>query len=86
LRLADLGFHDLNVIAALDASGAFFLSKLPVDARVSQSVGRSHSLPEFIQALGPCAQWQGRASLGEDHRVQARLLVQAVPQEMADQR
>lgn len=86
LRLADLGFYDLGVLAALDAQGAYWLSKLQTNSLLRADGGTEQALLAFIQALGPCAQWDGWVWVGEGGRVRARLLVQAVPQEVADQR
>lgn len=86
LRLADLGFYDLGVFAALDAQGAYWLSKLQTNSLIRVDGGAEQALLPFLQALGPCAQWDGWVWVGAGGRVRARLLVQAVPQEVADQR
>jgi hypothetical protein len=86
LRLADLGFLDLAVLAALDAQGAFYLSKLIASITLSDGTQPPVALLDFIQDLGPCAQWEGEVWVGQEQPLRARLLVQAVPQEVADQR
>lgn len=86
LRLADLGFFDQSVFAALDASGCYFLSKVEATARVSADSFSGGSLLAFVQSLGPVAQWDGWVSLGCKQPLRVRLLVQRVPQEVADQR
>lgn len=83
LRLADLGFFDLDVLAQLSAQGVYWLSKLRSTTVLSFQQQR-FSLLEFVQthlAEGGEA-WVG---VGKQ-QVQARLLVMPVPQEVADQR
>lgn len=86
LRLADLGFYDLDVLAALDRQGAYWVSKVQTNTVLSTDQGPAQSLLAFVRGLGPCAQWEGEVWIGAGRRVRARLLVQAVPQEVADQR
>lgn len=86
LRLADLGFYDLGVLAALSAQEVYWLSKLEPNALIRDENGRCLSLLAFVQALGAVEQWQGVVWVGKEHRLQARLLVQRVPQEVADGR
>jgi hypothetical protein len=56
LRLADLGFFDQSVFAALDAAGCYFLSKVEATARVSSESLPSGSVLKFVQNLGPLSQ------------------------------
>jgi hypothetical protein len=86
LRLADLGFYDLGVLAALSAQDVYWLSKLEPNALIRDENGRCSSLLAFVQALGTVEQWQGVVWVGKAHRLRARLLLQRVPQEVADQR
>jgi hypothetical protein len=86
LRLADLGFLDLAVLAALDAGGAYYLSKLTASITLSDGTQPTVALLACIQALGPCPKWEGEVWLGGEQTRKARLRVQAVPQEVADQR
>jgi Transposase DDE domain len=86
LRLADLGFYDLGVLAALSAANVYWLSKLEPNAVISDATARTYPLLAFVQALGEVAQWQGAVWVGKGRRLRARLLVQRVPQEVADQR
>jgi Transposase DDE domain len=86
LRLADLGFLDLGGLATLAAAGAYFLSKLSASMTLSDGSQSPVALPSFMRNLGPCAQWEGDVWVGQEHALPARLLVQAVPQEVADQR
>ena len=87
LRLADLGFYDLGVLAALSAQEVYWLSKLEPNALITDTTGRSRSL------AGICAErWArlrsgtGAVWVGKGQRLSARLLIQRVPQEVADQR
>lgn len=86
LRLADLGFYDLGVLSSLSASGVYFLSKLEPTALISSESQQEGSLLSFVQGLGSLAQWSGQVWVGKGRRLPARLLVQRVPQEVADQR
>lgn len=86
LRLADLGFYDLGVLSELDGSGGYFLSKLEPTALISSERVPECSLLNFVRALPQVAQWQGEVWVGKNRRLRARLLVERVPQEVADQR
>lgn len=86
LRLADLGFYDLGVLAALSAADVYWLSKLEPNALITDQSQHCSSLLAFVQALGVLDQWEGRVWVGKGQRLSARLLVQRVPQEVADQR
>ncbi len=85
-RLADLGFLDVAVLAALAAAGASLLSKLFATITLSDGTHPPVALLAFMQARGPCAQWEGEVWAGQEQPVQARLLVQAAPQDVADRR
>lgn len=86
LRLADLGFYDLGVLAELSAAEVYWLSKLEPNALITDQTGHCSPLLTFVQALGALEQWQGEVWVGKGRRVRARLLIQRVPQEVADQR
>ncbi len=86
LRLADLGFFNLGVLADGDAAGAYWLSKLDALTVISDATHHEVSLLRFIAALDHSAAWDEWVRLGKGRRVRARLLVQPVPQEVADQR
>lgn len=85
LRLADLGFYDTGVFAELSAQGVYWLSKLPSSAIITEPGQAPRKLLEFVRALGPVQQWEGNVEVSST-RLAARLLVQRVPQEVADQR
>lgn len=86
LRIADLGFYDLAVFADIAANGGFWLSKLPANAVISTDQQPEMPLLTFIRGLGPVAAWDGTVHIGQGRRLLARLLLQRVPQEVADQR
>jgi hypothetical protein len=86
LRLADLGFLDLEVLATIELAGAYWLSKLTATVTLRQAGQQPLALLPFIERLGPHQHWEGQVWVGQERPVQARLLVQAVPQEVADQR
>ena len=68
LRLADLGFYDLGVLAALSAADVYWLSKLEPNAVITDEQQRCSSLLAFVQALGALAQWEGRVWVGKGGR------------------
>jgi hypothetical protein len=86
LRLADLGFFDLSRLAELAAAGCYFLSKLKAPTQVRGDSGPEQALCCFVQQLGELEHWEGEVCLGRGGSVRARLLLQRVPQEVADQR
>ena len=86
LRLADLGFYDLNVFAALDEAGAFWLSRLQSNSRLTLPGQPERTLLATLEALGAVAQWDGPVVVGKGGRLAARLLVRRVPQAIAEHR
>jgi hypothetical protein len=86
LRLADLGFYDLDVFAALDAAGAYWLSRLQTNSRITLPGHREQSLLAVLEGLGPVTAWESPVLVGKGGRLAVRLLVQRVPQEVADER
>jgi hypothetical protein len=86
LRLADLGFYELELLARHDQQGVYWLSKLPPSTLVSTDTVNEQQLLPFLQSLGACEQWDGLVWVGKGRRLRARLLLQRVPQEVADQR
>jgi hypothetical protein len=85
LRLADLGFYDLQRLAELDRSQVYFLSKLRPNARVRAPDLAGLDLATFVTHHAATG-YDGWVQIGKDHPLRARLLVQPVPQEVADQR
>jgi len=86
LRLADLGFYDLNVFAAVDEAGAFWLSRLQSNSRLTLPGQPERTLLATLEALGPVAEWDGPVVVGKGGRLAARLLARRVPQAIAEQR
>lgn len=86
LRLADLGFYDLDVFAMLDAAGAYWLSRLQTNSRITLPGQQEQSLVAVLEGLGPVTAWESPVLVGKGGRLAARLLVQRVPQEVADER
>ena len=85
LRLADLGFYDVQRLAELDRSQVYFLSKLRPNTRVRVPGLAGMDLATFITHHAATG-YDGWVQIGKDHPLPARLLVQPVPQEVADQR
>jgi hypothetical protein len=71
---------DLAVLAALDASGAADRSKRTASITLRAGTQPPQALLAFIPNLGPWARWEGAVWVGQDQPVQARLPVQAAPQ------
>lgn len=86
LRLADLGFYDLSVLAGLSAAEVYWLSKLEPATLISTATQDPCPLLAYVERLGPVEQWEEPVWVGKGRRVHARLLLQRVPQEVADQR
>src|SRR5919199_1409634 len=86
LRLADLGFYDLEVLATLDATGAYWLSRLQTNNRLTLPGEPERPLVDTLAALGPVSDWDGPVLVGKGSRVAARLIARRVPQEVADER
>ena len=85
LRLADLGFYTLQRLAELDRAQVSFLSKVRATTTVGLDEHTRQALTTFItqHAASGYDDW---GWIGTAHPLRARLLVQAVPQEVADQR
>jgi hypothetical protein len=73
-------------LAALSAAKVYWLSKLEPNALITDATGRTRALLAFVQALGQVAQWEGSVWVGKGGCLKARLLIQRVPQEVADGR
>lgn len=86
LRLGDLGFFDLRVLAQIAADGGFWLSKLDPQTIIWTEPDTATELLPFLQSLGAITHWEGEVQVGRTQRLPARLLVHRVPQEVADQR
>lgn len=86
LRLADLGFYDVNVFVRLSAQGVYFLSKLEPTAVIGHTPHKQELVLRFVERLGAVREWAGEVYVGAKQHLSARLLVKRVPQEVADAR
>ena len=86
LRLADLGFYDLEVLATLDENGGYWLSRLQTNSRLTLPGHPERSLLAALETLGAADEWDGPVVVGKGGRVAARLLARRVPPEVAEQR
>ena len=85
LRLADLGFFDLAVLAQLGTQDGYWLSRLHFGTAVYDAQGRRWEVLDLLAAPGT-AQVDLSIALGVQQRLPARLLAVRVSQEVADQR
>lgn len=86
LRLADLGFYNLEVFAQIHAAGGFWLSRLQSTTLVAYPGGKPQPLISILTDLGSRSTWDASVIIGVNGQIHARLLVRRVPQEVADQR
>jgi hypothetical protein len=86
LRLADLGFYSMDVLAALDGTGVYWLSRLPCKSRVTLPGRPTSSLMALLEQRRAVDQWETAALIGTHRQLPVRLMVRRVPQEIADQR
>jgi hypothetical protein len=84
LRLADLGFWSLAVFRQIGAEGAFWLSRLNLQAAVCTADGERLDLPVWLGRQG--ARVDIPVRLGAAARLPGRLLGVRVPQAVADER
>ncbi len=85
LRLADLGFFGLNVLADLTAQAVFWLSRLRAGIVVFDAADQRWDQLSLLQAQAT-SRMDLAVTLGVRDRLAARLLAVRVPQEVADQR
>lgn len=85
LRLADLGFFDLQTLQRISDAGGLWLNRLQVSTAVFSQQGKRLELVTWLSRFGERAVDEP-VLLGAKQRLQARLLAVAVPQEVADQR
>jgi hypothetical protein len=84
LKIADLGFFDLEQFAADQAQQVYWLSRYKVGTLVlDPTTGQRLELLPFLQGADrlDCPIW-----LGSQQRIPCRLLAQRAPQEVVDQR
>jgi Transposase DDE domain len=83
LRVADLGYFCLAVLAAIAAQGAYFLSRMHQTTAVFTAAGQRTRL---LDLLGPDPCYDLSVLLGCTQRLPVRLLAVRVPPEVANQR
>ncbi len=86
LRLADLGFYDLEVLRTLDEHGVYWLSRLQTNSRLTLPGQPERSLLETLESFGAASEWEGPVLVGQGGRVAARLLARRVPPAIAEER
>src|SRR5438270_7644692 len=85
LRVADLGFFDLEVLAQIGAQDGYWLSRLHFGTAVYDAQGRRWEVLDLLAAQG-AVQVDLSIALRAQQRLPARLLAVRVSQEVADQR
>lgn len=86
LRLADLGFVSLKLLAELNEAEVYWLSKIEPTSLITTDTHESQPLLSYVQQYQQLASWEQEVWVGKDRQVKARLIVTRVPQEVADQR
>jgi hypothetical protein len=85
LWLADLGYWRLDTLQTLEQQGVYWLSRLQVQSAIYDTAGQQRALLALLDAQS--AETVDLAvTLGEVHRLPARLLAVRVPQAVADER
>ncbi len=85
LRLADLGYFDLDVLTALNTDGTFWLSRLHNRTTVCNDRDDRIDVLALLHTVD-LDTVDLPVFVGATHRLPARLLAARVPQEVADQR
>jgi Transposase DDE domain len=86
LRLADLGFYDLDVLRSLDEQGVYWLSRLQSNSRLTLPGQPERSLLAVLERFGAASEWDGPVVVGKGGRVAARLRARRVPPAVAEER
>jgi len=86
VRIADLGYWDLERLAELGRRGVYWLSRGHATTALQTDDGRWWELRALLEANADAATLELPIHLGKSARVPARLLAVRVPQEVADQR
>jgi hypothetical protein len=85
LRLADLGFFDLDLLERDNQRGVFWLMRLKTGTGIFDSEGTRINLLPWLRSLKESRVEIG-IYLGNRHRIPCRLLIERVPQEVSDKR
>jgi hypothetical protein len=85
LRLADLGYFDLTLLADLDRQGVYWVSRLQMGTMVRDAQGQRIELDAFLAAQ--CESQLDRSiRVGKEQDLPCRLVVQRVSSEVAEER
>jgi hypothetical protein len=85
LRIADLGFFDLDVLQAIGLADGYWLTRPQITTVMTDREGQRLDLPAFLAAQAT-ATVDVPIRLGARHHLRCRLLALRVAQEVADQR
>ena len=85
LHLADLGYFQLDRFAADNGSQVYWISRWKTKTVIYLEDGKRVDLLHWLQGQ-QASEMDVQVLLGAKHRIPCRLLVQRVPQEVADQR
>jgi hypothetical protein len=85
LRLADLGFFDLDKFQEIQTQDAYFLTRLKVQTSLFDPSGEQLVLPSFLRGQ-PTNEVDVPVLMGASHRLPVRLLAIRVTQEVASER
>ena len=85
LRLADLGYFALDVLARIAQHKAYWLTRLMAGTALCDAQGQALDLLNCLRSHGP-ALVDLPVHVGMQHRLPARLIAVRVPQEVANQR
>jgi len=85
LRIADMGFFDLEVLQAIGQADGYWLTRPVITTVMTDRDGQRLDLPTFLAAQDT-ATIDVPIRLGARTRLESRLLAVRVPQEVADQR
>ena len=85
LRLADLGYFALPVLADLDVQGVYWLTRSPVNTVMFTQQGEHLDLLTWLRQAD-AAEIDQDILLGKEQRLPCRLVAVRVPQEVADRR
>ena len=84
LRLADLGFYNLDVLTQIHAAGGFWLSRVQSNTLVAYPRHPPQPLISLLHDLGSMPTWDANVIIGGNTTIHARLLVRWVPKKVAD--
>jgi hypothetical protein len=85
IRLGDLGFFSLHQFAADQRQGVYTLSRYKIGTGLYDPNGQPILLLDWLRGQSE-TQFEARVILGQIERIPCRLLVERVPQEVAEQR